>query len=96
MNGRAQVYEYQHERERKEKVFKAYLITFAIFTIASLVYGLIAEPSSPIATLGNFLFSLILFFLALRRNQWGMFMIKLGVWLNVIFLALCLIVGVAA
>jgi diacylglycerol kinase len=96
MNERAHVYEFQHERERKEKNFKAYLITFVLFAISSLIYGFIAEPASRIATLVNFLFSLILFFLAMRRNQWGMFMIKLGVWMNVIFLALSLIVGVVA
>lgn len=86
------MYEFQHERERKEKIIKAYIIIFSIAAALSLIYGLFWGNASQARLAANFIFSIIIFVYALKGNTWAIFMLKLYVWMNLLTLILMAVV----
>ena len=78
------MYEFQHERERKEKIFKTYLIVFSLIAISSFIYGLWEETNSLAGTIVNFIFALLIYILALKGKTWPVFILKFYVWMHII------------
>lgn len=90
------MYEFQHERERKEKIFKAYILIFCVAAALSLIYGLFWGNASPARLAANFIFSIIVFVYAMKGKTWAIFMLKLYVWMNlltIILMAVVYIIG---
>lgn len=88
------MYEFPHERERKEKIFKAYIIVFSLAAALSLIYGLFWGNDSPARLAANFIFSIIVFVYALKGKTWAIFMLNLYVWMNLLTLIIMAVVYV--
>ncbi|MEH7443809.1 hypothetical protein V7201_15960 [Bacillus sp. JJ1122] len=82
------MYEFQHERERKEKIFKAYIIIFCAAASLSFIYGLFWGNTSHLRLAANFVFSIIIFVYTLKGKTWAIFLLKLSVWMNLLILIL--------
>jgi hypothetical protein len=88
------VYEFKHERERKEKIFKIYLILFGITAIATFFYSLHTYTSSLAGSFFSLVFSLIIIIFARKRKEWAIFLVKLSVWMHVVVLLLVIVVSI--
>lgn len=82
------MYEFQHERERKNKILKAYIIIFSLATTLSWIYELFWGNTSPARIAVSFIFSVIIFIFTIRGKTWAIFMLKLSVWMNLVILIL--------
>jgi hypothetical protein len=81
------MYEFQHERERREKIFKAYLMIFSLIATSSFIYGL-WETNSLAGTIVNFIFAILIFTLALKGEVWPVYLLKFYVWMHLLSLIL--------
>lgn len=80
------MYEFLHERQRREKIFKAYIVIFTLIAISSFIYGLWEERLA--GTIVNFIFAVLIFTLALKRKVWPVFLLKFYVWMHLLSLIL--------
>ena len=91
------MYEFKHESERKEKIFKVYLF---LFTITVLIYTFIdffdlgIEKKSEFRVVISLLIYRVILYFGLRRKLWAEVMIKFFVWLNIILLFIIITVKV--
>jgi hypothetical protein len=88
------MYEFKHERERKEKIFKIYLIIFGITAISTFFYGLYTNRSSLAGSFFSLVFSLIILIFARKRKEWAIFLIKLLVWMHGVVLLLVIVISI--
>lgn len=88
------MYEFQQERERKEKIFKIYLILFGISAIAAFFYGLYTNTSSIAGAFFSLLFSAVILIFARKGKEWAIFFLKLSVWMHGVVLVLVIVVSI--
>lgn len=86
------MYEFPHERERKQKIFKAYIIIFCVAAVLSFIYGLFWGNASHLRLAANFIFSIIVFVNTLKGKTWAIFLLKLSVWMNLLIVILMAVV----
>jgi hypothetical protein len=81
------MYEFKHERERKDKIFKGYIYLYLFIFLITVSHTLFTKNIT-FQVIASVLFHLFVFWLALKRNPWGVFFLKLYVWMNIIILVL--------
>lgn len=82
------MYQFQHEFQRKERIFKAYIFLFILTALVNIVLFLVDTNSSyPMfrGSMSLFFFCTILYF-GLRRNTWAVLIIKSFVWVHLFLL----------
>lgn len=82
------MYQFQHEFQRKERIFKAYIFLFILTALVNVVRFLADTNSSyPMfrGSMSLFFFCTILYF-GLRRNTWAVLIIKSFVWVYLFLL----------
>ncbi|MEY9865691.1 hypothetical protein ABIE66_001070 [Peribacillus sp. B2I2] len=82
------MYQFQHEFQRKERIFKAYIFLFILTALVNIVLFFVDTNSSyPIfrGSMSLFFFCTILYF-GLRRNTWAVLIIKSFVWVQLFLL----------
>jgi hypothetical protein len=83
------MYQFKHEAQREQKIFKMYIILFIISSLINVISFFIdGNIFRGIATL---LFTLIVYHLGQRKNVWAVLIIKFIVWLHIILLIIAII-----
>lgn len=83
------MYEFKHEAQRREKIFKVYLVLFFLTALANLYslfidYGV--DTISQVRAITSLLFYIIVFYFGIRRNKRAEILIKFVVWINIFVL----------
>jgi hypothetical protein len=74
------MYQFEHEVQRKEKVYKVYVILFIVSAMINAI--LFFLDGSHIRGIISLLFSFIVFYYSLRKHIWAILIIKCMVWLH--------------
>lgn len=91
------MYEFKHEFERREKIYKIYLILFVITVLINIFINFFdfgIGKFSETRVVISLLFWGIIFYFGLCRKIWAEVMIKFFVWLNIILLFMIIIVKI--
>ncbi|MFD6441197.1 hypothetical protein ACFWDG_15570 [Peribacillus sp. NPDC060186] len=80
--------QFQHEFQRKERIFKAYIFLFIITALVNVVLFLVDINSSYPMFRGSIslLFFCTILYFGLRRNIWAVLIIKSFVWVHLFLL----------
>jgi hypothetical protein len=81
------MYEYKHERDRREQKLKVYFYAYMLIFLVTQLHSLISGSITIKDALG-ILFQIFVFFLAKKGHQWGLFVLKFYVWMNILILIL--------
>ncbi|RSD25418.1 hypothetical protein [Mesobacillus subterraneus] len=88
------MYEFKHETERKEKIFKLYQFIFGITVLSTFLYDVFTQPDSFEFPLFRLLIGLVIFFYARKKKAWAVFFLKLLVWMHVVTILLAGLVSI--
>jgi len=80
------MYQFQHERLRKEKIYKVYVILFIISVLINVVSFFVG--GSILRGIISLLFFSIVLHYALRKNVWAGLIVKYMVWMHIVLLFL--------
>lgn len=78
------MYQFQHERQRKEKIYKVYVILFIISVLINAV-SLFVNGSIFRGILCLLFFSIVYHY-GLRKNVWAVLIVKFIVWIHIFLL----------
>ncbi len=84
------MYQFEHEIQRKQKIFKGYLVLFIMASLINLIsFFMDGDIFRGMACL---FFSLIVFHYGQRQKVWAALIIKFIVWLHIILLLITIII----
>ena len=78
------MYQFQHEVQRKEKIYKIYVILFIISVLINVV--LFFVDGSPLRGIVSLLFFSIVLHYGLRKKVWAGLIVKSMVWIHIVLL----------
>ena len=78
------MYQFQHERQRKEKIYKVYVILFIICVLINVISFFVG--GSILRGIICLLFFSIVLHYGLRKNVWAGLIVKCIVWMNLVLL----------
>jgi hypothetical protein len=78
------MYQFQHEVQRKEKIYKVYVILFIISVLINVV--LFFVDGSILRGIVSLLVCSIVLHYGLRKKAWAGFIVKCMVWIHIVLL----------